>query len=64
MSSRKTIDLVASPIPRAKGTRIFFDGSRANIGWKHVIDVLGNSEKVKCKYRSKTVSSGIFRFKR
>lgn len=66
MSSSKTIDLVAAPIPRAKGTRKNADGRRAYIGWKHAIGVLGNSKKVKSKYCSKTVSGGIldgiFRF--
>lgn len=64
ISSSKTIDLVVAPIPRAKGTRKNVDGRRAYIGWKHAIYVLGNNKKVRCKYYSKTVSGGIFRFKR
>jgi len=39
-------------------------GNRTDIGWKHVIDVDGSGKKVKCKYCSKIVSVGVFRFKR
>ncbi|KAH1253805.1 hypothetical protein GmHk_04G010378 [Glycine max] len=38
-------------------------GNRTDIGWKHGIDVDGNGKKVKCKYCSKIVSGGVFRFK-
>nr|KYP38381.1 hypothetical protein KK1_040364 [Cajanus cajan] len=34
------------------------------MGWKHGTDVLGNGKKVKCNYCTKTISGGIFRFKR
>ncbi|KAL5170717.1 hypothetical protein HKD37_11G032347 [Glycine soja] len=39
-------------------------GNRTDIGSKHGIDVNGNGKKVKCKYCSKIVSGGVFRFKR
>ncbi|WOL01105.1 hypothetical protein Cni_G09818 [Canna indica] len=38
-------------------------GNRTDIGWKHETDVQGKGRKVKCKYCSKTISGGIFRFK-
>ncbi|KAL5137515.1 hypothetical protein HKD37_10G027871 [Glycine soja] len=39
-------------------------GNRTDIGWKHGIDVDVNGKKVKCKYCSKIVSGGVFRFNR
>ncbi|XP_058726393.1 uncharacterized protein LOC131597734 [Vicia villosa] len=60
----KTTTPVAAPTPRAKGTRKNAAGSRADIGWQHGTDVLGNGKKIKCKYCSKIISGGIFRFKR
>ncbi|XP_029153419.1 uncharacterized protein [Arachis hypogaea] len=39
-------------------------GNRSDIGWKHGIDVQGNGKRVKCNYCSKTISRGIYRFKR
>ena len=39
-------------------------GNRTDIGWKYGIDVDGSGKKVKCKYCSKIVSGGVFRFKR
>ena len=35
-----------------------------DIGWKHGNNIDGNGMRVKCKYFSKTVSGGVFRFKR
>lgn len=64
MSSSKTVAHVATPTPRAKSTRKNSIRSRTDIGWQHGFDVLRNGKKkVKCKYFSKTISGGIFRFK-
>ncbi|KAL5141500.1 hypothetical protein HKD37_09G024839 [Glycine soja] len=38
--------------------------SWTDIGCKHGIDIDGNGKKVKCKYCSKIMSGGVFRFKR
>ena len=37
--------------------------NRTDIDWEHGVDVGGNGKKVQCKYCSKIVSGGIFRFK-
>ncbi|XLR48244.1 hypothetical protein HN51_032476 [Arachis hypogaea] len=37
--------------------------NRSDIGWKHGIDVQGNSKKMKCNYCSKTISKKIYRFR-
>ncbi|CAN1310028.1 hypothetical protein LINPERPRIM_LOCUS27924 [Linum perenne] len=38
-------------------------GSRKDPGWEYATDIEGDSKKTKCKFCSKVLSGGIFRFK-
>ncbi|KAK2433551.1 hypothetical protein QL285_018808 [Trifolium repens] len=47
---------------RGRGRRNI-KGNRTDIGWNYGTDVFGDAKKVKCRFCSKIVSGGIFRFK-